>query len=189
VTTRLNVFESISLDGFFSGANGDFSWAHAVKQDPDFDRFVSGNAQGGGALLLGRTTYEIMASHWPTEKAKQQMPKVAEGMNRMTKYVVSRSMKSAAWENTTILSGDLVTEIRKLKAKDGPGLTILGSGSLVAQLTEAGLIDGYTFVVVAVSLGKGRPLFEGVTRQVRMDLKDSKSFKNGNVVLSYEPTR
>src|SRR5437879_796701 len=116
---RLHVFESISLDGYFCGENGDLSWAH-VAADDEWNKFIGGNAQGGGALVLGRVTYDMMASHWPTEQARKSMPEVADGMNRMTKYVFSRSMKSATWSNTTILSGDPATEMRKLKSQDGP---------------------------------------------------------------------
>ena len=184
----LNVFESISLDGFFTGANGDLSWAHG-NEDAEWSAWVAGNAQGGGALLLGRITHDMMVKWWPTDAAKQAMPKVAEGMNRMTKYVFSRSLKESGWENTTILSGDLATEVKKLKTMDGPGITILGSGQIVAQLTSAGLIDSYQLVILPVAIGKGRPLFEGVNKQVGLRLKDSRTFKNGNVVLGYERQR
>jgi dihydrofolate reductase len=182
---KLLAFESISLDGYFTGKSGDLSWAHAVAPDEEWNNFISGNAQGGGALVLGRVTYDMMASHWPSEQAKKSMPKVAEGMNRMTKYVFSKSMKSAQWSNTTILSGDPATEINKLKQQDGPGLTILGSGSIVSQLSQAELIDEYQLVVVAVALGTGRPLFEKMTKTIKLKLASSRAFKNGNVVLSY----
>jgi dihydrofolate reductase len=189
VSPKLNVFESISLDGYFTGENGDLSWAHAVPQDDEWNAWVAGNAQGGGALILGRVTYDMMVKWWPTDAAKQAMPKVAEGMNRMTKYVFSRTMKKAAWENTTILSGDIAVESKKLKAGDGPGLTILGSGQIVARLTEAGLIDSYQLVVVPVIIGKGRSLFEGVTKHRAMKLTAQRAFKNGNVVLDYRPAK
>ena len=182
---KLHVFESISLDGYFTGENGDLSWAYAVPADDEWNTFVAGNAKGGGSLVLGRVTYDMMASHWPTEQARTTMPDVADGMNRMTKYVFSRSMKSASWSNTIILSGDPGAEMRKLKSQDGPSLTILGSGRIVAQLAQAGLIDSYQFVVVATVLGKGRTLFEGSSGQRRLKLTRTKTFKNGNVVLDY----
>src|SRR5437773_5082588 len=116
----IHVFESISVDGYFTGENGDLSWAYAVPADDEWNTFVAGNAQGGGALVLGRVTYDMMASHWPTEQARTTMPEVADDMNRMTKYVFSRSMKSASWSNSIILAGDPGGEIRKLKSQDGP---------------------------------------------------------------------
>jgi dihydrofolate reductase len=186
---KLHLFESITLDGYFTGENGDLSWAYAVPADDEWNKFVAGNARGGGALVLGRVTYDMMASHWPTERARKSMPQVADGMNRMTKYVFSRTMKSASWSNTTILSGDPAAEMRKLKAQDGLGLTILGSGRIVAQLAQAGLIDSYQLVVVAVAIGKGRTLFEGITGQPRLQLTKTRAFKNGNVVLEYGADR
>lgn len=183
---KLSVFNSISLDGYFTGANGDLSWAYSAPQDDEWREFVSGNAGGGGALLFGRVTYDMMAGFWPTPAAAQQMPKVAEGMNRAAKFVVSRSMKSAAWQKTTVLSGDVVGEIQKLKQQPGGDITILGSGRLVAQLAQAGLIDAYQFVVVPVILGAGRTMFEGVTSQPKLRPTKTRTFGNGNVVWWYE---
>jgi dihydrofolate reductase len=182
---QIGVFESISLDGFFTDGNNDMSWAHA--QDAEWNGFVSGNASGGGALLFGRVTYQQMASFWPTPQAAQMMPEVAKGMNAMQKYVVSRTLARADWQNTTLLTGDLVAEVRALKAQDGPDIVILGSGSVVSQLTQAGLVDGYQLVVVPVVLGKGRPLFETVESRPRLSLTATRRFSNGYVVLWYEP--
>src|SRR5690349_8381452 len=115
---RLTVFENISLDGYFTDRSGDMAWAH--KSDPEWNAFAAGNAQGGdGSLLFGKKTYDMMAGFWPTEAAHQRMPEIAEGMNRRAKLVVSRTLDRAAWGNTTVLRGDLATELRKLK--DGPG--------------------------------------------------------------------
>lgn len=185
----LNVFNSISLDGYFTGANGDLSWAHAVPQDDEWRAFVSGNAGGKGALLFGRITYDMMAAFWPTPVAAQQMPEVAAGMNRLPKYVFSRSLKTSPWQNTTILNGDLATEVRKLKQQPGGDITVLGSGSLVAQLTEAGLVDTYQFVVVPVVLGSGRTMFEGVTSRPAFRPAKTRTFGNGNVVWWYDAAR
>src|SRR5262245_59369701 len=138
----LNVFESISVDGYFKASDDDVSWTHSGN-DAEFDDWVSSNASGGGELLFGRTTYQMMASFWPTPMAAQHMPVVAHGMNAMTKYVVSKSLREVGWQNARLLRGDLVESIRELKASDGPPITILGSGSIVAQLTDARLVDRY----------------------------------------------
>jgi dihydrofolate reductase len=130
-------------------------------------------------------TYDMMVQYWPTDAAKKAMPKVAEGMNNMSKYVFSRSMKSATWSNTTILSGDPATEIKKLKAQDGPGLTVLGSGTIVALLSQADLVDQYQLVITPVALGKGRSLFDGMTKKLKLNRSASRTFKNGNTVLTY----
>ena len=89
---KLDVFNSITLDGYFTDSNGDMSWAHEGGDDPEFAAFTAGNAQGGGTLIFGRVTYELMKSFWPTEQAKRAMPEVAAGMNRMEKIVFSRTL-------------------------------------------------------------------------------------------------
>jgi len=181
----LTVFNTISLDGYFTGENNDLSWAHGDPADAEWNEFVSGNAQGdGGALLFGRVTYDMMAGWWPTPQAKQMMPAVAEGMNRMPKYVFSRTLKDPTWANTTVLNGDIAEETRKLKEKNHNGIVILGSGSIVAQLTQHRLIDVYQFVIKPIVLGKGRTMFEGVQERLGLERTDVRVFKNGNVVIS-----
>lgn len=181
---KVHTFTSVSLDGFFTDVNGDMSWAH--RRDEEWNAFASGNASGDGELLFGRKTYDMMASFWPTPQAAQMLPEVAAGMNRTRKYVVSRTLAKADWENTTLLKGDLVGEIQKLKAGAGPDIVVLGSGSIVSQLTQARLVDGYQIVVIPVVLGQGRTLFETVRDRLDLKLTKSKSFTNGNVVLWYE---
>lgn len=183
--SRLNMFNSVTLDGYFTGENGDLSWAHGGMDDPEFGEFVSGNASGGGALLMGRITHDMMIRYWPTPMAMQNDPVVAKGMNEMKKYVFSRTLDRSTWNNTTILKGDVAAEVRKLK-EGGDPITILGSGTIVAQLAETDLIDTWQFVVVPVFLGKGRTLFEGVRQLRKLKLTESRSFKNGSIVNSYE---
>jgi dihydrofolate reductase len=138
-------------------------------------------------LLFGRITYELMASYWPTPLAKQNMPAVAEGMNRMPKTVFSRTLDKVTWNNTKLLKGDLATEVRKLKNEPGPDIVILGSGSIVSQLAQEGLIDEFQIVVNPIILGKGRTMFDGVKETVTLKLVKSRVFGNGNVVQDYEP--
>lgn len=149
------------------------------------------NARGGGALVFGRVTYEQMASFWPTRAGRAANAAVAEGMTAMPKYVASRTLGrtcgAPTWANTTVLGGDLAAEIRGLKATLGPDLTILGSGTVVAQLTDAGLVDEDQLVVNPVVLGRGRSLFDGVGRRVPLVLRRTRAFANGNVVSWYEP--
>ena len=181
---KLIVFNQVSLDGYIADAKGDMSWAH--KDDPEWTAFSSENASGDGMLLFGRVTYDLMAAFWPTPAAMQAMPAVAEGMNRMPKVVFSRKMKKAAWQNTTLVKKDLVGAVTKMKNERGPGMVILGSGSIVSQLTEAGLIDEYQMIVNPVVLGKGKTMFEGVKSRVTLRLTRTRPFTNGNVVLWYD---
>src|SRR5690349_13903417 len=111
---RLAVFNSVTLDGYFTGRDGDLSWAHEGSDDPEFRAFVADNASGEGTLLFGRITYEMMVSYWPTPAAAKNDPQVAEGMNRRAKVVFSRSLEHASWSNATVMRGDLAREVRDL---------------------------------------------------------------------------
>lgn len=184
---RLIVFNNVSLDGYFVDANGEMSWAHRHDQDAEWNDFVSGNASGGGELLFGRKTYELMASFWPTPMAAQMQPVMAERMNALRKTVFSRTLDKASWSNTTLVKGDLVEEVRKLKSGPGKGMTILGSGSIVAQLAQVGLIDEYQLVVNPIVLGKGRTMFEGIQEKLNLKPTQTRLFGNGNVLLCYVP--
>jgi dihydrofolate reductase len=178
---KLRVFESISIDGYFVDAHGDLSWAHSGRNDPEFEDWVGGNASTGGALLFGRKTYQMMEAFWPTPMAAQQMPVVAEGMNARTKYVASRTIRPT-WNNSHLLAGDLVGAVREIKAGDGPGVAVLGSGSIATQLAEAGLVDEYQFVIVPIALGGGRTVF---SRKCGLRLLNQRTFRCGNVVVTY----
>ena len=184
---RLIVFNSVSLDGYFTGANGDTSWAHSPKPDAEWDEFVQGNASGDSRLVFGRVTYEIMASYWPTPMALQNSPAVAARMNALPKLVFSRTLDKVSWSNTELVKADLVAEMRKRKEEPGVDMAILGSGSIVSQLAQAGLIDEYHVVVTPIVLGKGRTMFEGLEHKLNLKLTKSRAFGNGRVVLGYQP--
>jgi dihydrofolate reductase len=129
---KLVVFNSVTIDGYFTDQNNDMSWAH-VQDDPEWNAFAAENAKSGGELLFGRITYEMMASYWPTPAAAVNAPEVADGMNKLPKIVFSRTMDKATWENTRVMKGDLAEEVAKLKEETGDNLVILGSGSIVSQ--------------------------------------------------------
>ncbi len=182
---KLKVFESISIDGYFTDKGNDMSWAHAVAPDAEFQLWVAGNAGGESDLLFGRKTFQMMEAFWPTPMAAKQMPEVAKGMNAAKKWVVTRKAPTrwkTQWANSECLSGDLVEAVRKLKKGRGSDIVILGSGSLVAQLGEAGLVDEYQFVVIPVALGSGRTLF---THEGKLKLIAHRVFSSGRVVLTY----
>lgn len=181
---KLNVFNNISLDGFIADARGDMSWAH--QQDPEWLAFTNENAGGESAFLFGRVTYEMMASYWPTSAARQSMPEVAARMNGSPKLVCSRTLEKPGWQNTRLLKGDLATEVRKLVREPGPDLLIMGSASIVAQLSQARLIDSYQLVVHPLVLGSGKSLFSGLTEPLKLKLTKSRAFGNGRVVLWYD---
>ncbi|MGB7537962.1 MAG: dihydrofolate reductase family protein [Anaerolineales bacterium] len=184
---RLIVFNSISLDGYFTDRDNRMNWAHNPVPDKQWDTFVEGNAGGGGVLVFGRITYELMASYWPTPVAALNDPVVAERMNNLTKIVFSRTLKEATWNNSRLVKHGLAEEIRRLKAAAGEDLTILGSGRIVSQLAQEGLIDQYQIVVTPVVLGGGRTMFDGIRKPLPMKRIDSRVFGNGNVLMSYVP--
>lgn len=184
---KLIVFNHVTLDGYFVGANGDFSWAQNGNDDPEYAAFVAENASGGGQLLFGRVTYDLMASYWPTALADQHSPAVAAGMNSMSKVVFSRTLDKASWSNTRLVKGDIVSEVRKMKNESGPGMAIMGSGSIVSQLALENLIDEYQMMVDPVALGKGRSMFEGIGEKLALKLTKTRTFNNGKVYLCFEP--
>lgn len=186
---KLLVFNQVSLDGYFTGEKGDLSWAHTRNKDPEWAAFLAENAGSGGTLLFGRVTYEMMVSYWPTPEAARNDPVMAERMNALPKVVFSKSLKKADWKNTRLVTGELEDEIRIMKQNPGSDLVILGSGTIVAQLAQAGLIDEYQLVVIPVVLGKGRTMFEGVTRKPAMTPTGSRTFRNGNLVVGYVPVQ
>lgn len=181
---KIKVFNQLSLDGYFTDANGDMSWAHT--QDPEWTAFASENASGEGELLFGRKTYEQMAGFWPSKQAMELAPVIAKQMNAKRKVVFSRTLKEEGlWNNTRLMKGDLVASAKALKAEAGEPLVTMGSGSVIASLVEAGLVDEFQLVIVPVILGGGRTIFEGVTKRPRLKLERTRSFSNGNVVLWY----
>jgi dihydrofolate reductase len=178
---KLSVFNFITLNGYFAAPDGDTSWHRHGEEEAQYskDSLASDNM-----LIFGRVTYEHMVAFWPTDQAKQTMPDVAAGMNRAEKIVFSRTLASSNWENTRIVSAGIEDEIKRLKngAKD---MTILGSGSIVTQLSDAGLVDEYEIMIDPVALGDGRPMFAGMKRTLNLELVSSRSFESGVVLHRY----
>ena len=184
---KLIVFNHVSLDGYFVDVNGTMYWAKTRKDDAEWNAFVEQNASGNGPLLFGRKTYELMTQYWPTPMAKEHDAQIADRMNALPKVVFSKTLKEATWNNTKLVKGDMAAEVRRMKQESGDGLTILGSGTLVAQLADEGLIDEFHVVVNPVVLGKGRTMFEGIKDKLELQPVRSRTFGNGCVYLVYEP--
>jgi len=182
---RLNAFMQVSLDGRFADAAGDMSFAHKPAADVEWGQFTAENAAAGGVLMFGRTTYDLMASWWPTPAAAKAMPDVARQMNALPKVVVSRTLSSALWSNTTLIKSDLIGTVRQMKAEPGPDITILGSGSIVTQLATADLVDSIDLVVNPIALGAGKTFLAGLPVPLPLTLRHTRVFDNGSVVLSY----
>jgi dihydrofolate reductase len=185
---KLSAFNFMTLNGFYKGPGEDISW-HKQQITAEENEFAKTGAQSGSILLLGRVTYEMMVSYWPTPLALEQNPGVAKGMNSSEKIVFSRTLQNVTWNNTTLIKDDLVTAVKKLKQQEGAPLTILGSGSIVTQLAAHGLIDEYQFMVDPVALGSGTPVFNGLQQELHLQLTNSRTFKSGIVLLNYRPAK
>lgn len=180
---KLSVFNFISLDGYYKDLNNSMQWHQHGGEESDFSKTSS---QAGNALLFGRVTYDMMYSFWPTDMAKHSMPEVANSMNNSEKIVFSNTLKTAEWNNTTIMSGDIVEQVEKLKATPGSNLTILGSGTIISQFAEAGLIDEYIIMIDPIALGGGTSIFQGMQKILNLELTNSRTFKSGVVLLNYD---
>lgn len=156
---KLNAFTFLTRNGFYKGVDEDTSWHQHGEEE---GKYSEESLQANNILLFGRTTYEMMCSFWPTPMAAEMFPEVAVGMNRAEKIVFSNTLKGTQWVNTTLMNGDRVNHVKKLKATEGRQLTILGSGSIVRQLSEAGLVDSYQVLIDPVILGHGSTIFEGM---------------------------
>jgi len=184
---QLTVYNFITINGFFKGLNEDISWAHRMSSE-DEQKFAAQNAGGGATLVFGRVTYDMMKSYWPSEQAKKNNAGVAEGMNKAEKIVFSRTLTSANWENTRIVNNDIEDEIKKLK-EAGKKMTILGSGSIVNQLTDAGLIDEYQLMIYPVAIPAGTSFLQGTKKNVEFEFIDSRDFLSGAMLHIYRPKK
>ena len=180
---KLTVFNFITLNGFYKGPNEDISWH---KHGEEESAFAAEGSKSGSVLLFGRVTFNMMESYWPTPMAMKDSPEVAKGMNESEKVVFSRTLDTTSWSNSRI-ARDPVEEVRKMKKEQGKDMTVLGSGTIVTQLAENNLIDTYMFMVDPVVLGAGTPIFQGIKHQPDLKLIDTRKFKSGVVLLTYNP--
>lgn len=181
---KLTSFQFLTLNGYFQGPDNDISWH---PHDADGNELATEGLQSDGILLFGRTTYEMMAGFWPTPAALDAMPAVAEGMNKAEKIVVSRHLPSATWHNTRIIRDHLEAAIRQLKKESTKDITILGSGSILAQLAGWGLVDTFQFQIDPMVLGDGSTILQGLSHPLPLQLTAHRVFRNGGVLLTYEP--
>jgi dihydrofolate reductase len=131
-------------------------------------------------LLLGRKTYEIFAAYWPQHT--EEWP----GINQATKYVASHAPMELTWERSALLKGDVVDEVKKLKAQDGPELQVHGSGNLIQTLLKHDLVDELWLKIFPITLGMGKRLFAGGTMPAAFTLREAKTSPRGVIVASYE---
>ena len=181
---KLNAFNFVTLNGLLKGPNEDISWHRHGGEESEYSTEM---LESGNTLLFGRVTYEMMAGFWSTPAALEAFPAVADGMSRADKVVFSRTLTSVDWNNTRLVNGNVEEEVRAMKAAPGKDMTILGSGSIVSQLADRGLIDEYQIMVDPVALGDGTPLFKGIKNELKLRLTSTRTFGSGIVLLRYQP--
>ena len=188
---RVTAFVHVTVDGFFAGPGGEIDWFKAIRKDAEYDAYTHEQSESGSTLIFGRTTYEMMKSYWPTPEAIKTDPQMAKVVDHSPKLVFSRSLRSVEegpnWKHIELVHAIDPAAIRKRKREAKDEFTILGSGSVVQQFANEGLLDEYALVVVPIVLGAGKPLFKGV-KKTDLELDESRSFKNGLTVLTYRPS-
>lgn len=183
---RIVISEFVTLDGVMEDPGGAEGFRHGgwsfQFNDPEGMKYKLDEVSDHDALLLGRVTYEGFAKAWPEMTDEVGF---AEKMNSMPKYVVSKTLEAADWNNSTILSGDLAHEVTALKEQEGGDILVAGSASLVRGLMDHDLIDEYRLMVFPVVLGGGKRLFAGENDATALRLVDAKPLDSGTLILTY----
>jgi dihydrofolate reductase len=194
---RIVMFNWVTADGYFAGSDGNLDW---VVPDEEQAKAAAQDIQNFDTVLFGRRTYELFEGFWryavadasgtvpdphhPGRRSSEHGA-IAIAFNRMTKVVFSITMQDVTWRHARLLRALDPHEIETMKRQPGKDMMVFGSGSIVSQLTQHGLIDEYQFVVCPILLGNGQPLLSGVSKRLRLDLLEAKPLPSGDVMLRY----
>jgi dihydrofolate reductase len=184
---RIVVTEFVSLDGVVEAPGGGENfrhggWSFEIDRGEEGNKFKLDEALETDALLLGRVTYEGFAAAWPSREGE-----FADKFNNMPKFVVSSSLEEPEWNNSTVLRGDVVEEVSKLREQQDGEIAVHGSPQLVQTLLEHDLVDELRLMVFPVVLGSGKRLFGETSDKKPLRLTDSKMVGDGVAILTYEP--
>ena len=194
---RIVTFNWLTADGYFAGRDGNLDW---VVADEEQAKVAAEDIRNFDTVLFGRRTYEIFEKFWEhvvvddegtvpdphhPERRSPEHGAVAIALNKMSKLVFSRTMKDVTWRNSRLIRELDPGEIETMKRQSGKDMIIFGSGSIVSQLTQHGLIDEYQFAVCPIFIGKGQSLLTSVSKHVRLDLLEAKALPSGDVMLRY----
>jgi dihydrofolate reductase len=182
---------TVSLNGFFEGSSHDISW-HNV--DEEFNKFAIEQLREIDTILFGRRTYQLFEDAWPKAATDPTTSadnlEIANLINNMNKIVFSKTLPKVEekenWKNVKLLRELNPEEIRRWKQQSGKNMSA-GGNNLCVSLAEAGLIDEFRIIINPPALGKGSPLFEGITTRLGFKLLAARTFKSGNILLSYKP--
>lgn len=183
----------LSLDGCAAGPNDELDW---ISYDDELEQYAHSLHAVTDAVIWGRRTYEIMASYWLTVPSNPESTPAelehARWLADTTKIVVSRTLDRIEWngaQNTVLIKDNIAEEINKIKQQPGKDIWFLGSVGLAQTFMQLDLIDEYRININPTVLGRGKPLFAGVTRHFPLSLLESRTLKSGVVALRYEPKR
>ena len=185
---RIVVTEFVSVDGVMEAPGPDGSgfkhegWTFNISTGEEGNKFKLDETLESEAQLLGRVTYQAFASAWPSVKGE-----FGDKFNNMPKYVVSSTLEKAEWNNTTVLKGDVVKEVSKLRQRLKGDIVVHGSAKLVQTLLAHDLVDELRLMVYPVVLGSGKRLFSDSGDLKGLRLKDSRTVGDGVLILTYEP--
>jgi dihydrofolate reductase len=186
---RIVVTEFVSLDGVMEdpGGSENFAqggWSFKISRGDEGDKFKLDETFASEALLLGRVTYQAFAEAWPSREGE-----FADKFNSMPKYVVSSTLAEPEWNNSTVLKGDVVEEVGKLRQELDGEIVVHGSAQLVQKLVEHDLVDEFRLMMYPLVLGSGKRLFGETSDKKPLRLVDSKVVGDGVTILIYEPVR
>src|SRR4051794_7444016 len=186
---KIVISENVSLDGVVQDPTGDEGFRHGgwfgqIKDRPEVNKLALDEALGAEALLLGRRSYAFFAARWPSRSGE-----LADRLNSLPKYVVSSTLEDPDWNNSTVLKGDVVNQVSKLKQELDGDIVVLASRQLVRTLMEHDLVDELRLMVHPVALGAGERLFDETTDKQPVRLLDTRTVGDGLSFLAYEVIR
>lgn len=183
---KIIVSNYMTLDGFFSGPDGEIDWFVWVDEIAEYARDLISSID---TILFGRVTYELMERYWPTADSAGEDPVIIDAMNALPKIVFSQTLDRVEWNNSRLVREDIPEVVSNLKQQEGRDIVVYGSGSIVSALARHGLIDDYRIFVNPVILGNGKPLFKHLNERLNLRLLNTKAFICGVVLLHYEQER
>ncbi len=183
---KLVISENVSLDGVVEDPSGDEGfrlggWVGLIKDREEAGRVLLNEVLDAEALLLGRRTYAFLAERWPSRNGQ-----LADRLNSLPKYAVSSTLAEAEWNNSTVLSGDVVTEVSKVRKEVAGDIVVYGSIQLAGTLMQTGLADELRLMIYPVVLGAGRRLFGETSDMQPMRLHDARAVGGDMVLLAYQ---
>jgi len=186
---QIVVSDNVTLDGVIQDPAGDEGfraggWVGLIKDSPQLNQLALDEALGAEAWLLGRRSYEWFAARWPSRSGE-----LADRLNSLPKYVVSSTVEHPGWNNSTVLTGDVVNEVSKLKQRIAGNIIVPASFQLVRTLMEHDLVDELRLKIFPVVLGAGARLFGETDEKKPMRLIDIQTLEGGIAFLTYQPIR